>query len=300
MNRSARSLLGAAAVAPFAAVLAVAAAPANAAPGPSTALLYDTAAAAYPATRTLPDPVVQTGGQTAEKVTGTVDGVLRAAPGTSRHGAARCKLNPGKTVNSETGAGMPETPLPAVGQTPLGGLPKGDCLGTRRAGARGADALPAPDRAAKPLLKDVRKAGDTVRNSKVGQVTGMRPAFPAGRRAGMPVSMALPADLPSVPGALRSAQSGGLPSVLFPVAGRRATPVPSDDVVGQANDTVNKAGKGLDRTEQGVGNVVDVLKAKDPAARPADGPLPGGPLSDGPLSMPDATALGLPALPGIG
>ncbi len=142
MNRSARSLLGAAAVAPFAAVLAVAAAPANAAPGPSTALLYDTAAAAYPATRTLPDPVVQTGGQTAEKVTGTVDGVLRAAPGTSRHGAARCKLNPGKTVNSETGVGMPETPLPAVGQTPLGGLPKGDCLGTRRAGARGRTRCP--------------------------------------------------------------------------------------------------------------------------------------------------------------
>jgi hypothetical protein len=241
MNRSARSLLGVAAVAPFAAVLAVAAAPANAAPGPSTALLYDTAAAAYPATRTLPDPVVQTGGQTAEKITGTGDGVLRAAPG------------------------------------------------ARRAGARGTDALPAPDGAAGTLLKDVRKAGDTVRNSKIGRFTGMRPAFSAGRRADMPVSMALPAD---AAGTLGSAWPGGLPvgSVLFPVGDRHATPVPSDDVVGQANGAVNEAGEGLGRTEQGVGNVVDVLKAKDPAARPADGPL----------SMPDATALGLPRLPGIG
>ncbi|NKZ08081.1 hypothetical protein [Actinomadura latina] len=247
MNRSARVLLGVAALAPLAA-LAVAAAPANAAPGPSTAFLYDTAAAAYPVTRTLPDPVVRTGGQTAETVTGAVDGVLRAAPGTSRvrPGADRCKLNPGRTVNSKTGAGLPETPLPAVGRTPLGGLAKGDCLGARR--------------------------------------------------ADMPVSMALPADLPAVPPVLGSAQPGGLPvgSGLFPAGARHATPVPSDDVLGKANGTVNKAGANLDQPEQGVGRVVDVLKAKERAARPASGPG-----SDGPLSMPDAAALGLPALPAL-
>ncbi|MEU5989877.1 hypothetical protein ABZ806_12975 [Spirillospora sp. NPDC047418] len=266
MNRTARSLLGAAVVAPFAAALAVSAAPANAAPaapqapaapGPSTAFLYDAAAAAYPITMAIPDPALQTAGRTAETATGAVDRTVGAAPGTSglRAGAARCKLNPGKTLNYKTGAGLPEAPLPgAGGAVPLDGLPQGDCLGKR---------------------------GDALR-------TGARPAaLPA----------AVPADLPGVPSALGFVQTGDVPvsSMLFPARERRATPVPADDVVGQANDTVNKVGANLDRTEEGVGQVVEVLKAKDPAARPADGPLSGSP-----LSMPDASALGLPALPGLG
>ena len=110
----------------------------------------------------------------------------------------------------------------------------------------------------------------------------------------MPVSMALPAaDEPGLASALGSARPGGLPvgGVLFPVRDRRAAPGPSDDVLGQANGIVNQAGGSLDQTEQGVGRVVNVLKAKERRrTRPADGPL----------SMPDASALGLPPLPGIG
>ncbi|WP_396453953.1 hypothetical protein, partial [Actinomadura sp.] len=282
MNRSVRGLLGAAALVPLAAAVAAVPAPADAAPGPATALLYDTAGTAYPALRALPDPVVQTGGQTAETATGAVDGVLRAAPGTSRvrSQAARCALNPGRTVDIETGARLPETRLPSIGKTPLGGLPEGDCLGARRA-AGGTVPLPVPPGAAGKaggkLLKGAGKVG-----GEIGEVAGMRPALPAGRRANMPVSMALPAGPPSAPAALGAARPGGPPagSVLFPLRDRRATPVPSDDVLGQANGAVNDAGAGLDRTEQGVGQVVDVLKArKDPAARPADGPLSAGPLS---------------------
>lgn len=316
MNRTARSLLGAAVLAPLAAALAVASAPANAAPGaavradaapgPSTALLYDTAAAAYPVTKRLPDPVLQTAGRTAETVTGTVDRTLGAAPATSglRAGTARCKLNPGKTLNKETGAGLPETPLPGVGAAALDGLPKGDCLGKRGDVLR-TGALPGPDEATGTLLRGAGEVGGTLSDGEIGRLAGAPPALPAARRAGMPVSMALPAavpaavpaDLPGVPSALGFVQSGNLPvsSMLVPARDRHATPVPSDDVLGQANDTVNKAGANLDRTEEGVGEVVDVLKAKDPAARPADGPL-----SNGPLSMPDASSLGLPALPGIG
>ncbi|CND43286.1 Uncharacterised protein [Mycobacterium tuberculosis] len=262
MNRTARSLLGATALAPFAAALAVAAAPANASlsaaqvsaaradavPGPSTALLYDTAAAAYPVTEAIPAPLVRTAGRTAESATGPVDRTLGAAPGTSGlHAAsARCKLNPGKTLKPGTGAGLPET-LPAVGGTPLVGLPKGDCLGKR---------------------------GSALRTA------------------------ALPAGLPSVASALGFAQAGDLPvsTMLFPQRERRTTPAPSGDVVGQANDTVNKAGASLDRTEQGVGQVVEVLKARDRVT----GRRGAGPLPDGPLSMPDASVLGLRKLPGIG
>jgi hypothetical protein len=266
MNRTARSLLGAAALAPFAAALAVAAAPANASlsaahasaaradavPGPSTALLYDTAAAAYPVTEALPAPLVRTAGRTAgrtaESATGAVDRTLGAVPGTSGlHAAsARCKVKTGKTLKSGTGAGLPET-LPAVGGTPLAGLPKGDCLGKRASALR---------------------------------------------------TDALPAGLPSVASALGFAQPGDLPvsTMLFPQRERRTSPVPSGDVVGQANDTVNKAGASLDRTEQGVGQVVEVLKARDRVTgRRGVGPLP-----DGPLSMPDASVLGLRKLPGIG
>ncbi|MFB4305184.1 hypothetical protein [Actinomadura sp. GTD37] len=318
MKFSASSLVGAAVVAPFAAALAVAAVPASAAPadadaapGPSTALLYDAAAAANPAVRTLPEPVVRTGGRTAEAATGAADGALRAMPGASglRRGTDHCTLNPGKAVNSHAGTSLPETPLDAAGQKPLGGLPKGACLDATRAGARdrtsGTDALAGPVGTAGRALSNV---GGAVRGSTIGQIANAPSALPAGRRAAMPVSMALPdalpgglpVDLPNVPAALAAAQPGGLPvgAVLFPPRERRAgsgTPVPSDEVLGQANGAVNKAGASIDQTEDGVGQVVDVLKTRDRGARRADGPL-----SNGPLSMPDASALGLPALPGIG
>ncbi|MFA1541528.1 hypothetical protein [Actinomadura monticuli] len=265
MKFSARSLVGAAVVAPFAAALAVAVVPASAAPGPSTALLYDTAAAAHPVTRTLPRTVVQSGGRTAEAATGTADGALRAAPGTSRlrSGEARCT---------------------------------GECLRARRASGTGG--LPVPAAAANGAVK---KLGDTIGGAGLGQLAGGRPALPAGRRAGAPVSMALPAapaDLPSVPSALAPARPGATPAlgaVLFPSRRRQAVPAPSDDVLGRANGTVNKVGAGLDQAEGDVGHVVDVLTATDRSARSA-----GGPPAPGPLSMPDAAALGLPGLPAIG
>ncbi|TDD81843.1 hypothetical protein E1293_17750 [Actinomadura darangshiensis] len=307
MNRSARNLLSISVLAPVVAALAVAAAPANAAPGPSTALLYDAATAAAPVTRTLPDPVLNTVGQTAEQGTGTVDGVLRAAPAASTlravpaapglgAGNARCTLNPGKTVNSKAGTSLPRTPLQTAGRSPLGGLPEGDCLGAAPGTGRRA-ALPVPSDAAgrvpRTLLNDVGKVGTSVHNSKLGELGGA--PLPSGRRAGMPLSMAVPGltdGLPDVPSTLGSASPGGLPvgAALFPPAGRIAAPEPSDDLVGQANDTVNQAGAGVGETEENVGSVVDVLKAKDRAGRPADGPL----------SMPSAPGLGLPDLPGIG
>ncbi|MFI0486838.1 hypothetical protein [Actinomadura sp. 9N215] len=92
---------------------------------------------------------------------------------------------------------------------------------------------------------------------------------------------------------LGSAQPGGLPvgSTLFPPAGRHARPGPSDDdLLGQANNTVNQVGGEIDKTENGVGSVVHVLKARQRVAKPADGPL----------SMPGAPGIGLPNLPGIG
>ncbi|QKW39839.1 hypothetical protein HUT06_42255 [Actinomadura sp. NAK00032] len=286
MNRSAKGLLGAAVVAPFAAVLAVASAPANAAhtpaeavPGPSTQLLYDAAAAAHPISETVPAPVVRTGGQAAERATGAVDGALRSAPGA-------------------TGAAYRTAAVPAPPKS--GGADGGGADG----GA---------------LLK---KLGDTVGQNAIGDLPGAQPALPGARHAGMPVSMAapggpqeaLPADVTNVPAALGAVEAAGVPigSVLFPPRERRATPVPSDDVLGQTNDAVNKAGVKLDETQQGVGNVVDVLKAKGaaerradgPAPRPAAGPLEGGPLDNGPLagpvSMVTSTALGQGAVPGIG
>src|SRR5690606_3163099 len=62
MNRSVRSLLGASVLVP-AAALAVAAAPAHAAPpGPSTTLLYEAYAAAAPVGRVLPENVTMAAG----------------------------------------------------------------------------------------------------------------------------------------------------------------------------------------------------------------------------------------------
>ncbi|GAA0574061.1 hypothetical protein [Actinomadura livida] len=75
MYRSVKSLLSVSVLVP-AAALAVAAAPAHAAPGPSTELLYEGYAEAAPVTRALPESVTRTAGQTAEKATHRVDGVL--------------------------------------------------------------------------------------------------------------------------------------------------------------------------------------------------------------------------------
>ncbi|MEU8344647.1 hypothetical protein SAMN05443665_102517 [Actinomadura meyerae] len=303
MNRSAKGLLGAAVVAPFAAVLAVAAAPANAhtaaeaAPGPSTALLYDAAAAAHPVTRALPDTAVRTGGQAAEGATGTVDGALRDAPGAFRAApaAARCKLKPGKTVNDKAGTKLPETSLPVAGQSL--GLPRGDCLGAVRRTAA------APAESGGPggggLLGDI---GDTLAGGTRGTLPDT--TLPGARAAGAPVSMAapgglddtVPLDVPNVPAELAAARPAGLPvgSLLFPPRYRYAAPVPSD-VVGQAGDTVGEAGAKLDRPRQNVGSVLNVLKAEDAGARRAGGPGPrpaSGPLENGPDADPVSMLLG--------
>lgn len=280
MNRSARGLLGAAVVAPFAAVLAVASAPANAAhtpagdvPGPSTELLYDTAAAAHPISGAVPAPVLRAGGQTAERATGAVDDALRGAPGAT-------DLAP---VSARRTAAVPAPPDSGVAD---GGA----------------------------LLK---KLGDTVGQGALGDLPGARAAAPGARHTGAPVSMpadglqeVLPANVANVPATLAAAKAVGVPvgTMLFPPRERRATPVPADDVLGQTNGAVNDAGVKLDQTQEGLGNVVDVLKAKGaterradgPGPRPAAGPLEGGPLENGPLagplSMLSTTGLGLPGI----
>ncbi|WP_433475285.1 hypothetical protein ACQPZP_42605 [Spirillospora sp. CA-142024] len=293
MNRSAKSLLSLSVLAPVVAALAVAAAPANAVPGPSTTLLYDTTAAAAPVTRTLPARVTNTAGRTIETGTGVVDGVIRKVPASSagrglpaasklRAERAGCKLNP-------------DTRLPTVGKAPLGGLPKGDCLGvTRRLDSDPGTVLPVPPgKAGGALLGHAGKVGKVVRGGKVGELTGARPGLPGARRAEMPVSMALPGPtggLPNVPSPLGGGPLGLPVGSLVPATGRYAAPEPSRDLLGQANVTVNKVGAGLGKTGDGVGSVVDVLKAKNRLARSADGPL----------SMPGAPGLGLPTLPGIG
>ena len=146
MNRSVKSLLSVSVLAPFAA-LAVAAAPAEAAPGPSTTLLYETYAAASPVGRTLPKPATKTTGQTAERATHAVDGVLRPRRNGSGVRAARCTAEAGR---SGAGTSLPVTPPKAVGQTPLGALTKGDCLrplpgADRRSTAKAPPARPRTD-----------------------------------------------------------------------------------------------------------------------------------------------------------
>ncbi|WUH99191.1 hypothetical protein OHR68_37725 [Spirillospora sp. NBC_00431] len=322
-------------IAPVVAAFAVTAAPANATTGPSTTLLYDTATAAAPVTRTLPDSVVQTAGQTAELATGAVDETLKVAPvspglrSARSTTAGRCALNPGKTVKSHTGMSLPKTPLSSAAKGPLSGLPQGDCL---QAGRRaGKDPLPlSPEGATKVpavLLKDAGKVGGAVRKSQLGKLPAVGAAVPGKRRAGapgaeragMPLSMDLrdvsaPLGSGSAPGlsditsALGSARPGDLPvgPTLFPPAGRQARPGPSDDLVGKANNTVNQVGGHIDQTENGVGSVVEVLKTKKRgsakpagrAAKPADGPLS---LLDTPgIGLPDTSGIGLPKAPGLG
>ncbi|MEU8799273.1 hypothetical protein [Spirillospora sp. NPDC048819] len=293
MNRSVRNLLSVSVLAPVAAAFAVAAAPANAAPGPSTELFYETYAAAAPVAQTLPEPVTILAGQTAEKTTGMADGVLRGAPAGPGLRSARCTLNPGKAVNSDAGTSLPETALMVPEKTPLGALPKGDCLRSAPRTDRrpAADALPVPPGTVNDLSETL--LGNV---TNLGGLPGGRTALPNGRYAEAPLSTVLP----SLPSALGSVLPAGLPAgtTLFPSAARHTRPGPADDVLGQANKAVNQAGLGLDETESGVGHVVQVLKAQDRVAGPVDGPLD-GPL-DAPVSLLDASGVGLPGAPGLG
>jgi hypothetical protein len=124
MNRSTRKLLSVCALAPVVAAFAVAAAPANAAKGPATTLLYDTATAAAPVSGTLPAPVVNKAGQTAEVGTGAVDGILRAAPAAAPLPHGRRADTPLSMAVPGLTSGLPDVPS-ALG---LGGLPTGPGL----------------------------------------------------------------------------------------------------------------------------------------------------------------------------
>ncbi|GAA4383567.1 hypothetical protein GCM10023088_50770 [Actinomadura verrucosospora] len=323
MNRSARSLLRVSVLASFATALAVAAAPTDAAPakaapsaaaGPSTLLLYETAATGHTVMRTLPDPVAGTGARTAALGGGAANGVLRAAPAGSglRTARARCRVRPAEAVESKTGLALPGAQLPAVGQAPVGGLPQGDCPGATRRDARdrrpgtalpvlsgGGGDVPGTLLGGAGTLGKGLPTGKLLSAGKLGRREAARSAVPNGRAAETPISLADPgpsSGLPGVGSLLGGGTLGGLPlgRTLFPSAARYAGPAPSGDLVGQANGTVNKAGTGLTPAEGDVGHVVDVLKARDGARRMADG----GP-ADGPLSMPDASALGVPKVPAL-
>ncbi|SNR37405.1 hypothetical protein [Actinomadura mexicana] len=333
MNRSARSLLRVSVLASFAAAIAVAAAPTDAAPakaapsaaaGPSTLLLYETAAASRTVVRTLPAPVTGAGARTAALGAGAADGVPRAVPPAGpgpRAARARCRVRPAETVESSTGLGLPDAQPPAVGQAPIGGLSQGGCPGATQRDARdrkpgtalpvlsggGGDVpgtlLGGTGKLGKGLptgkLGKGLPTGKLLPTDKLGRREAARSAEPNGRAAETPISLAGPgpnSGLPDLRSLLGGATSGGLPlgSALFPPAARYAGPAPSGGLAGQAAGTVNKAGSGLGKTEGGVGSVVDVLKSRDGARRTADG----GP-AGGPLSMPDASALGVPKVPAL-
>ncbi|TDB82004.1 hypothetical protein E1264_31965 [Actinomadura sp. KC216] len=313
MKRSARSLLAVSVGAAF----AVTTAPANAASGASTTLVYEAAAVAGPVTGALPEPVAQPAGQAAGSATGAVDGLLDVAPTTPGARAAQCKLNPSKTVNSHAGTSLPSAPL-SLGKAPVGGLPKGDCLSAHR--HAGAGELPPPAdavvRVPKTLAKDTEKVGAAVRNSKLGELPAVGTALPGGRRAAVPSgqrSTVVPgvpsvvgpgsvSGVPDVPSALGTVRPAGLPvgTTLFPRSARYAQPGPSDDLVGQTNEAVNQVGGDLDQTGSGVGSVVEVLKARGAVAaqRSADGPL-SLPDTSG-IGLSDASGVGLPEVPGLG
>ncbi|TDC84733.1 hypothetical protein [Actinomadura sp. 7K507] len=247
MNRSVKSLLSVSVLAPVAA-LTVAAAPASAAPGPSTTLLYESYAAAAPVARTLPEPVTQTAGQTAELTTLTVDSALGSASRADGRSAAKA------------------LPVPAGGA--------GEALG-------GAGDLPGT------ALGSLDGVGAGVGNSKLGGLPGAQ-ALPGARHTQAPLSMPL-ADVPST---LADAEPAGLPvgTTLFPPTGRSAQPGPADDVLGQANGAVNQVGTALDETENGVGQTVEVLKARDRV----------GGADEGPVSLLNSAGLELPSAPGLG
>ncbi|TDE37348.1 hypothetical protein [Actinomadura sp. 6K520] len=133
MNRSVKSLLSVSVLVP-AAALAVAAVPANAATGPSTALLYESYAAAAPVARALPEPVTRTAGQTAEQATHKVDGVLRST------GAG-----PGLRANPDPlGNALPTGDLGGLSQSVLGNVGLGQALGGGGLGLREARRAESP------------------------------------------------------------------------------------------------------------------------------------------------------------
>ncbi|MEO3823200.1 hypothetical protein [Actinomadura sp. B10D3] len=110
MNRSTIKMLSACALAPVVAAFAVAAAPANAAKGPATTLLYDTATGAAPVTGTLPAPAVNRAGQVAETGTGAVDGILRAAPVAAPLPHGRSAQTPLSLPVPGLSSGLPDVP----------------------------------------------------------------------------------------------------------------------------------------------------------------------------------------------
>lgn len=141
MNRSVRRLVGVSVLAP-AAALAVAAAPALAAPGPSTTLLYDAYTGAAPVTQHLPPSVTGTAGQAAEHATLTADGLIGDAPGGTDVRTARCDLDPGKALHG--GAGLADAPLSAVEKAPRDVLSQRECLRSASRASESAKASPGP------------------------------------------------------------------------------------------------------------------------------------------------------------
>lgn len=316
MNRSVRSLLGASVLVP-AAALAVAAAPAHAAPpGPPTTLLYEAYAAAAPVGRVLPENVTMAAGQTAELATLTVDDAIESAPARTGSRTARCSLDPSGTIGDGAGVDLPGIPLTTDRKSPVSALAGDACLGAGRLADRRAerDVRPSPlggGGIGGGLLDDVRGAGGDLSLPGAGVLTGAR-------RADSPLSM----DLAHLPAALAGASPAGLPvgRVLFPPAARISRPGPAGDVVGQASGLVGEAGTGLedavlggtglDASEEGVGKVVKVLKARERAAKPGDGPVslldsPGpdsGGLGSGVLGSAglDPADFELPTVPALG
>ncbi|WP_141579928.1 hypothetical protein [Actinomadura sp. WMMA1423] len=267
MNRSARGLLRTSVLGSLVAALAVAAAPTEAVPAKAAP-----SAAAGPSTQFLYEATAAGRGvmrtlpaPAAELGTGAVDGALRAAP-----------AGPGLRTAGDRGPGAA---LPGLS----GGA--GDIPGTLLGGSLG-----------KGLSKvGVGKGlptGKLLRTGEPAQTEAAGSVLPNARAAEAPISMAGPVPLPGLKdlrSLLGAASPGSLPvgQVLFPPSARRsAASPPSGDLLGQVDGAVSKA-RGLGQTE---GQVVDVLKARERRSR-GNG--------DGPLSMPNASALGLPKVSGL-
>ncbi|WP_165950377.1 hypothetical protein [Actinomadura sp. GC306] len=233
-----KSLLSVSVLVP-AAAFAVAAAPANAAAGPSTELLYESYAAAEPVARTLPEPLTMTAGQAAEAATQEVDHVLRGtavAPGL-------------RAANPDPFAGaMP----PAI---------TGDA-------AQQQQQQPQQQQPQQPT-GDLGSVSNLLTDLGLNQALTGRPVLREAQRAESPVSL-LQTDVPAMLGA---ASPAGLPvgRTLFPPNARAAQPAPAGDLVGQADGVVTEAGGNLDAA--GVGEVVHVLEASEHAAARGDGPV---------------------------
>ncbi|SPT60416.1 hypothetical protein [Actinomadura madurae] len=158
MNRSTIKLLSACAFAPVVAAFAVAAVPANAAKGPATTLLYDTATGAAPVTGTLPAPVVNRAGRAAETGTGAVDGILRAAPVAAPLPHGRSAETPLSMPVPGLTSGLPDVPS----MLGLGGLPAGSKLLRETGRHAGHPSGDAPGSAVNKAGKAVGKAGGLV------------------------------------------------------------------------------------------------------------------------------------------